>query len=125
MENQIEELPAGVDTYSYKVDDGTYLPVSIEKENTNQIDNESPESLPTNEESFSPDAMNFIVGCFGNEANAKNLVAKLKVQGMNARIVDFHNGLHRVTAGSALSVDAFAQIKVQAEGLGLKGWTLK
>lgn len=122
LKERLNELPNDVDVYSYKVDDANYIPVAIENEN--EATNNETETLP-NENSFSPDAMNFIVGCFGNESNATNLVAKLKAQGFDARIVDFHNGLHRVSAGAALSLDAFAQIKVQAESQGYKGWTLK
>ena len=68
--------------------------------------------------------MNFIVGCFGDKTNADNLVAKLKANGLEGRIFDNKNGLHRVTAGSAISIESYQEIKAQAEGLGLRGWKL-
>ena len=69
--------------------------------------------------------MNFIVGCFSDKTNATNMVLKLKNAGLDARILDLNNGLHRVTAGSAVSVESLQSIKSQVEGLGLVGWTLK
>ena len=69
--------------------------------------------------------MNYIVGCFGDKSNADNLVAKLKANGLDARIYDNKNGLHRVTAGSAVSIESYHQIKAQADGLGHTGWKLK
>jgi hypothetical protein len=43
---------------------------------------------------------------------------------MDARIYDNKNGLHRVTAGTALSNEAYHDIKIQADGLGFSGWKL-
>ena len=69
--------------------------------------------------------MHFIVGCFGNETNAVNLVEKLKNSGLNASIVDVKNGLHRVTAGGAISLEGLSEIRDEAKSLGYSGWTLK
>lgn len=122
LQEQIDELPEDVSVYSYKLDDAKYVPVELPVSENNDT--------PTtdggdNTEQFNPEAMNFIVGCFGQEANATNLVAKLKAQGFDAYIVDVHNGLHRVSAGAAVSSEAYAMIKVKAEGQGYIGWTLK
>jgi cell division septation protein DedD len=69
--------------------------------------------------------MNFIVGCFGNENNAVNLVSKLRSEGFNARIVDKHNGLHRVSAGEGLSQESIQELRNKAQSAGYKGWVLK
>lgn len=121
IREEIENLPEDVSVYSYKVGEGQFIPVALPIDEKQ----EQPVVLDSQEEVFSPDAMNYIVGCFGNKDNATNLVAKLKAQGLDGRIVDFHNGLHRVTAGASVSIESFAQIKVQAESLGYTGWTLK
>ena len=123
LQDQVDELPDDVSVYTYKLDDTQYVPVQLleDEEVTSEV-----EPITSNDtEQFNPDAMNFIVGCFGNESNATNLVAKLKAQGFDAYVVDVHNGLHRVSAGSAISIEAFAQIKVAAQSQGYTGWTLK
>ena len=69
--------------------------------------------------------MNYIVGCFASKENADNLVAKLKANGLPAFIVDEYHGLHRVSAGAALSLEKLAEIREEAESLGFTGWILK
>ncbi|MCH2224273.1 MAG: SPOR domain-containing protein [Crocinitomicaceae bacterium] len=76
-------------------------------------------------EEFQPNSRHVIVGCFGSELNAKNLVEKLNSLGMDAQIVDFHNGLHRVSAGAGISDESISQIRSKAEGFGFPGWVLK
>ena len=70
-------------------------------------------------------ARHLIIGCFGNKENATNLVSKLKSEGMNAIIVDISGGLHRVSAGAAISDESLQSIRTKAEGLGYQGWVLK
>lgn len=124
FEDEISELPSDKRHYSYKFDDDTYIQVNIpESEVENPKENIEP--TPEVQETFAADEMNYIVGCFGDLSNAENLVAKLKANGLDARIYDNKNGLHRVTAGSALSLESYHSIKAKADGLGLTGWKLK
>ena len=116
----VEELPSDVSVYSYKYDDAFFIPVKV-KNTESSVATETIES----ENSFDANAMHYIVGCFGQETNAKNLVAKLKDAGLDAKIIDVKNGLHRVSAGSAISMEALSEIKSTSSSLGLKGWTLK
>ena len=58
-------------------------------------------------------------------SSAINLVAKLKSKGLNASIVDLHNGLHRVSAGSAFSMEAIYKLREEVSALGYSAWTLK
>lgn len=120
LEDELSGLPSDVEIYSYKYSDDFYIPVQLEKklEKTLPVD-ENPEAV------FNPNAMNYIVGCFGDKTNADNMVLKLNNSGLEARILDVNNGLHRVTAGSAISVESLKSIKSQVAGLGLVGWTLK
>ena len=69
--------------------------------------------------------MHYIVGCFSDKTNADNLVLKLKSSGLMAKIVDNHNGLHRVSAGGAITTEGLNSIKMTANSLGLSGWILK
>lgn len=123
LENKIEELPEGVNSYSYKIDQSQYVLVKLDKTSKQEL-NTYPVST-NNVEPIQANSMNYIVGCFSSESNANNLVAKLKANGLNARIVDVQNGLHRVTAGSAISIEALGQIQSTADALGFKGWVLK
>ena len=124
LEEQIEELEPGLDAYTYAYDETLNVSVALEDEEAAPtIQHISAE--PLNNETFEANAMHYIVGCFGDKTNATNLVAKLKAEGMDATIVDFHNGLHRVSAGAAISLEGFAKVKVTANNLGYTGWTLK
>ncbi|MEJ6800080.1 MAG: SPOR domain-containing protein [Crocinitomicaceae bacterium] len=126
LEDEIAKLDADKKNYSYKFDDDTYIQVEIlEAEKVELSENiEKKPEVSENSETFNASAMNFIVGCFGDKTNADNLVAKLKANGLEGRIFDNKNGLHRVTAGSAISIESYQEIKAQAEGLGLRGWKL-
>jgi len=124
FEEEIAELDSEKRHYSYKFDDDTYIQVNIpETENASSSDNIEP-TLEV-QETFAANEMNYIVGCFGDLSNAENLVAKLKANGLDARIFDNKNGLHRVTAGSAISLESYHSIKAKADELGLSGWKLK
>ena len=146
LSDQIKELPNDVSVYSYKYSDELYMPVAVDKtsdedieiaNNTheNAVSNVTEKSASNGNEVSVSNAiempassvveMNYIVGCFGDKNNAVNLVEKLKSEGLTARIIDFHNGLHRVTAGSAISLEELNRIKLSANSIGLKGWTLK
>lgn len=116
LKEELEELEN--EFYTYRIDGTHFVPVKLNSDNT--AETQTPET-----HAVLPDAMNFIVGCFGNKSNADNLVEDLKSQGFNARVVDIHNGLHRVSAGQALSLEALAEIRTKAESKGFKGWVLK
>ena len=123
FEDEVANLDSDKKHFPFKFDDDTYIQVNIpEKAETNSTDVIEP--IPDVQETFSADGVNYIVGCFGDRSNAENLVDRLKANGMDARIYDNKNGLHRVTAGSALSNEAYHKIKVQADGLGFSGWKL-
>ena len=128
LNEKIEALPSDITVYPYKYDDGLFIPVKIrsaattdkvvsDKAVVKEVNAETPE--------ININAMHFIVGCFGDLSNANSMVEKLKTEGMDARIVDVKNGLHRVSAGSAISLEAFQQLKSSAKALGYVGWTLK
>ena len=118
FENTVADLPADISVYTYKYDDALFIPVRINDDVTTTNEN-------TETATFTVNSMHFIVGCFGNKTNAVNLVEKLNNLGLNASIVDVKNGLHRVTAGGAISLEGLSKIREEAKKLGLSGWTLK
>lgn len=111
-----------LDFFRYNFTEGASILLDLREEKA-FVKEESETSNET--EAFQPNSKHVIVGCFGSETNAKNLVEKLNSHGMNAQIVDFHNGLHRVSAGAGMSDESIAQIRSKAEGLGFSGWVLK
>ena len=66
-----------------------------------------------------------IIGCFGVEENARNLVSKYNSGGVPARVLDTHKGLFRVAAGSfRTKAEALAGLK-DVRGSGSDGaWLL-
>jgi hypothetical protein len=121
LQEKVSDLPSEIEVYTYKYDDELYIPVAIEKEKIEIVETTSLKK----ESDFEAELMHFIVGCFRKESNAVNLVSKLKASGMNAKIIDIHNGLRRVSAGSGLSMESIFQIREEASALGFAGWTLK
>jgi len=121
LQEKVNDLPSEIEVYTYKYDDELYIPVTLEKEKTEIIETTSLKK----ETVFEAELMHFVVGCFRKESNAVNLVSKLKASGMNAKILDIHNGLRRVSAGSGVSMESIFQIREEASALGFAGWTLK
>lgn len=120
LSNKLEGLSNDVDIYTYKFDEDFFVPVKVKSNDALVVENPK-----TSTEEVSIEAVHFIVGCFSDKTNAENLVQKLQSQGLMAKIVDVQNGLHRVSAGGAMTVEALNDIKMKATNLGLKGWTLK
>lgn len=123
LEQQLVGIPEETLVFPYDFGDNTYVHVNLGREETIPMVEET--QTPANETAFSSKKMHFIVGCFGSESNAQNLVARLKSEGLNAEIVDILNGLHRVSAGGAISEESLATIQQKAQALGFQGWILK
>lgn len=121
LASKITEISSVASVYSYKFDDDLFVPVKV---NPTHSVNLQQQPVPNNE-AVSPNSVHYIVGCFSDKENADNLVSKLNASGLMAKIVDFHNGLHRVSAGGALSIEGLNDIKMTANSLGLSGWILK
>jgi len=134
--DDIENVPAD-NVISYNFDGDTYIRLKLDEPESSkaEVQNdvleevietpvESTNSVPT-PVAIQPNAMNYIVGCFGNKENAENLVEKLQSEGMNAFIYDEKGGLHRVSAGSAISTEAMSDIRSKSDNLGFSGWILK
>jgi hypothetical protein len=118
LTEKIEEISTNVDVYTYKFDEDFFVPVAIKEPKTLNEPNGP-------QENFEVENVHYIVGCFASKENANNLVERLKTVGLEARIVDVHNGLHRVSAGGAISEEGLQHIKMTASSISLSGWVLK
>lgn len=122
LEEQLEGIPEETKVFTYDFGDNTYIHVQLGREETVSLSAAEKEAEQKIE--FTATKMHFIVGCFGSEENAQNLVSRLKEEGLNGEIVDVKNGLHRVSAGAAISEEAINKIQEKAQTLGFQGWIL-
>lgn len=65
-----------------------------------------------------------IVGCFGNEENANQLVRLLQSKGLPAIIEGESKGLKRVAAGAASTLEEAKSIQNLSRNAGYEGWIL-
>jgi hypothetical protein len=122
LDETLESIPEDVAVGSFKLSESKYLLVDLSEDmEVQQIDvnEESPEEV------IEPQPLNYIVGCFSQKSNADNLVQTLKEQGFDAYEADFHNGLHRISAGGAMSEESLNSIVSKAKASGYQGWILK
>lgn len=130
---QIKNIETNTETYQYNFSKDLFVTVRLDhKLNKVSIPVDNETINVKNTELVKPivvpskkSGLNYIVGCFGSESNANNLVSTLKSQGLNATIVDFKNGLYRVSAGTANDQIQFAKIISVAESKGYQGWVMK
>lgn len=125
LDESVSKLPEDVTVFYYKYDEDLYIPVRISNTETPaEVENTISETkLPINTKI--PSKFELIVGCFGSESNAKNLVETLKSKGIPAYIYDTSNGLKRVSAGNAASEKEMQGIIQNAASQGFEGWVLK
>jgi len=126
LSKEVDELTEETKVYTYMFTEDTYIKVELPEKDAS-VPSENISESPVNESNtnFEANAMHYVVGCFGDKTNADNLVAKLKANGLDATIVDIKGGLHRVSAGGAISEEAYQTIKLKAESMGLSGWRLR
>lgn len=127
LEEQLQAIESNEETYSYNLTDETYVLVKIEKQETPSPENSAVTAtgFPTTTQSVHSQSINYIVGCFSDEANASNLVDELKAKGFNAFIKDKKGGLNRVSIGSSDSQEVMNQLISKANASGYSGWILK
>lgn len=135
---QLENLPDNVETFSYEMDEDTYVPVSLNKKKEVKE-----ESLPETkaEPAVKPEAVQpkaaetpktvvpatapkgglIIVGSYSDKKNAEELIRLLESNGMKGQIME-KDGKIRVTAGNA---SQFSQLEPKLKALGIAPWVLK
>ena len=123
IKEKIEEITTDIEVYTYKFDEDFFVPVDISEVKRPSTTEEQHTTVAT--DAFEVENVHYIVGCFSDKSNADNLVERLTSAGLSAKIVDVHNGLHRVSAGGAMTSEGLQTIKLTVASLDLAGWTLK
>lgn len=120
-----------VKAFPFQFDEDTYVLVRMEQNDSQVVENQEIEVIatvepePTKPVEIVPQKFEFVVGCFSVESNAKSLVQELQKNGFDGHIVDVKGGLHRVSAGGAISIEKIQEIKHNASNAGFSGWILK
>lgn len=143
---QLENLPKNVETFSYEMDEDTYVPVSLKKKREAKLPKtevssgkdenpkeseaeklvpetpkkaiEQPKANPVNP---TPKGGQIIVGSYSDKKNAEDLIQLLESNGMTGQIME-KDGKIRVTAGNA---SQFSQLEPKLKALGISPWVLK
>ena len=123
LDAELDAVEGKAIVYAFKFTDDTYIKVALPDKTTNEVVTPI-DPKPSETPKIEANASHYIVGCFGDKSNAENLVAKLRSSGLDARILDVSNGLHRVTAGGAISEESYETVKLKADALGFSGWRL-
>lgn len=118
MEEITAQLSKSTVVFSYPLDDDLFVPVKIKGSNTVEVLKE-----PINSDLDSK-KYQLIVGCFSQKRNATDLVKELKKEGFNSFIVDFHEGLHRVSAAQSNSKEDLKIGREKLKSNGLPSWIL-
>ncbi|SFT85270.1 Sporulation related domain-containing protein [Lishizhenia tianjinensis] len=128
LEEIMNELPEGVETYTFPVDDYFYLTVKKESTETIPTQVEKVEEVSTpvaKEESVATTySRHLIAGCFTEKENAESLVNALKNDGLNAFVLDYHKGLYRVSAAQSNDREEALALKKKLQGSGVITWLL-
>ncbi len=135
---QLQNLPHNVETFSYEMDEDTYVPVSLKnKALAEQVVNEETEvkqpevvveppkkvveQPKVNPAPTTPKGGQIIVGSYSDKKNAEDLIKLLESNGMTGQIIE-RDGKIRVTAGNA---SQFSQLEPKLKALGISPWVLK
>jgi len=135
---QLENLPKNVETFSYEMDEDTYVPVSLKKKKkvaeeviseTTQPEivetpkkvTEQPKANPVVPTPSTLKGGQIIVGSYSDKKNAEDLIKLLESNGMSGQIME-KDGKIRVTAGTA---SQFSQLEPKLKALGISPWVLK
>ena len=128
----IKTLPTDVNFVSLTLDSETFIPVRVKNVTTDLTAEEKKTLTPTpvrilkQKQSFNAklSATHLVVGCFTNVENANKMISNLKINGLNAYIIDAINGLYRVSACKAKSTKEITSAKETLDSLNIKSWIL-
>lgn len=145
LEDQLSQLDSNTESFSYELDETTFLTIPLRKSiSMNQqvvsipsIENSSI-STPTNiVQSSTPVSSDIsftgvksgkkyaIVGCFSEVTNAKKYVEELNGKGFKATFLDYNKGLYRISIDESLNIDSLQLTIQKASSLGYNTWILK
>ncbi|MFA7275003.1 MAG: SPOR domain-containing protein [Crocinitomicaceae bacterium] len=139
FQESIKKLGKEVEVYSYKFDDGLFIPVRLkeeENEKTNVVLVEKPiplepkiAAIPAPKEK--PIVINtvsspqYIVGCYSNHENAETMLKEMKAKGLKGQILTTSTGLVRVSAGGSKNPAEMQAIISKTKTEGYSGWILQ
>jgi nucleoid DNA-binding protein len=149
LEEQLNQLDPSAETFSYELDESTFLTIPLHKtansavltsnSSENQSDILSGNTNQTSEVIIEPTKANSdisfsgvksgkkyaIVGCFSEVNNAKKYVYELNSKGLKATFLDFNKGLYRISLEESSSIDSLQPTIQKASSLGYNTWILK
>lgn len=114
----INQLPENISVFSFELNEDAFIPVKLETTAS------SSSKIRTTYNSAKL-RYHLIAGCFSNKSNADKLVKDLSNKGLNAYIVDFHNGLHRVSADQSTDSKSLESTRSTLSLSGFSSWVLK
>ena len=114
----INQLPENISVFSFELNEDAFIPVKLETTASS-----SSEIKTTNNSAKL--RYHLIAGCFRNKSNADKLVKDLSDKGLNAYIVDVHNGLHRVSADQSTDTKSLDSTRSTLSLSGFSSWVLK
>jgi cell division septation protein DedD len=123
-EDLTESMSANSDIYNFELTEDFYIPVQLEVDKTDVVQNEIVEDVQE-VESYSNANYQVISGCFSIKSNANNQIKELNSKGYSAAIFDVKGGLHRVTAGGFDNRDDAQSALDKLRNSGESGWILK
>ena len=145
LEDQLNQLDSNTESFSFELDETTFLTIPLRKsipstqpvESIPSIQN-IPISTPTSIVQFNTPVSSdisftgvksgkkyAIVGCFSEVNNAKKYVEELNGKGFKATFLDYNKGLYRISIDESLSLDSLQSTIQKASSLGYSTWILK
>lgn len=131
VDQYLEMLPSDTKTFSYPYDEDYFIPVKLEEKESElsghvEVKNSSIKKKEVKVSlNRSLGQYHIITGCFSDKSNALKLVKEIQAKGYAANILDFHKGLHRVSAmGFDHKSDAL-KVRKDMKADGIQGWILK
>jgi hypothetical protein len=128
LEETLKDVHSDATSFSYSFDDDLFVKVKISEAAPAVLETEIVEELPQVTEVKTNNGglnLDYVVGSFGNQENADNLVALLKQNGLKAYIIGKHKGLIRVSAGHATTQVEIDEIASKTQKAGVEGWVFK
>lgn len=131
LDEIVKALPQDATSYNFNYDDELIFPVRVVKNanhNTTTVINEPKENLETlvtKNVVTDNKKVHLISGCFGVEENAHKHIKTLKEKGLDAYIVDYKGGLHRVSAMGITNDNDLSNASQKLKSLDVDFWVLK
>jgi hypothetical protein len=149
LEDQLKELDSDSESYSFELDETTFLtiplrkssqsanPLLLQEENIPVIQNTPITTINTTIQPIQTVSSDIsfkgvksgkkyaIVGCFSDINNAKKYVNELNGKGFHAAFLDYNKGLYRISLEESNSIDSLQPTIQKASSLGYNTWILK